>query len=607
MIRLRHLLTATLLSCLAFAKAQEVTFSTLGGFYDNPFELTLSCDQHGKVIHYTTNGNTPTTNDPVYCEPLFLDQRQQSHSNIYTILNCPEKDWYLPDSVQKCIVIRAAVFDENGTRLGAVSTQSYFIKSIGCHTHGLPVLSLCVDSLDLFDYERGIFVPGMYFHDWNLDYSGNYYQEGREWERECNFEFIEPSNEGLNQKAGVRIQGNGSRRFSQKGLKFYAREEYGNKRFRYKFFKDLEIGGFKHLRIKPFNSGYEDLGCQDYLCNQIAQNTKVDGLASRPVLLFLNGEYWGIYFMQEKPDERYLDDHYDTDLNRLNIIGNWQGLSEYGDNAGFLALYDWIETNDLSQEENYDYVASQIDIENFIDYQILELFTANTDWPANNMRCWQEGNGYWRWIYFDGDACLIKPNFDVFANATYDKDGNYYMTNARSTLFFRKLLKNQTFKDQFFARFNQLLESALSYSNTKLLYDDTYNAISKEIPNQCQRFGHPESPQIWEEQVQRIDRFLAQRASDISQVICDRYLNYNVGLAITRITPNPASNHIIVNIEAEETQQTDVQVFDLFGRELARFHCILGVGHNEIPLSLNLASGIYLIRAGASVSKLIIN
>ena len=80
MIRLRHLLTATLLLCLAFAKAQEVTFSTHGGFYDNPFELTLSCNQQDKVIHYTTNGNTPTANDPVYHEPLFLDQSQQSHS-----------------------------------------------------------------------------------------------------------------------------------------------------------------------------------------------------------------------------------------------------------------------------------------------------------------------------------------------------------------------------------------------------------------------------------------------------------------------------------------------------------------------------------------------
>ena len=74
MMRLRHLLTTILLLCLASAKAQEVTFSTKGGFYEEPFELTLSCDQHGKVIHYTTNGNTPTANDPVYQEPLLLDK-----------------------------------------------------------------------------------------------------------------------------------------------------------------------------------------------------------------------------------------------------------------------------------------------------------------------------------------------------------------------------------------------------------------------------------------------------------------------------------------------------------------------------------------------------
>ena len=110
MIRLRHLLTATLLLCLASAKAQEVTFSTPGGFYDNPFELTLSCNQRDKVIHYTTNGNTPSANDPVYRSPLLLDESLYSHSDIYTILNCPETMWFLPETVQKCIIIRAAAF-----------------------------------------------------------------------------------------------------------------------------------------------------------------------------------------------------------------------------------------------------------------------------------------------------------------------------------------------------------------------------------------------------------------------------------------------------------------------------------------------------------------
>ena len=161
MIRLCHLLTATLLLCIASANAQEVTFSTPGGFYDNPFELTLSCWSYDKVIHFTTNGNTPTASDPVYTHPLSLDKSLESRSNIYTIPTSPEDLWYQPKTVQRCIVIRAAAFDTDGQRVSPVVTNSYFIKALGCNTHGLPIMSLCADSLDLFDYNRGILVPAL--------------------------------------------------------------------------------------------------------------------------------------------------------------------------------------------------------------------------------------------------------------------------------------------------------------------------------------------------------------------------------------------------------------------------------------------------------------
>ena len=110
-----------------------MTFSINGGFYEEPFELTLSCDQHGKVIHYTTNGNTPTANDPIYQEPLLLDESLYSRSDIYTIHNCPDELWFQPESVKKCIVIRAAVFDEAGNRIGKVATNTYLIKSAVTH------------------------------------------------------------------------------------------------------------------------------------------------------------------------------------------------------------------------------------------------------------------------------------------------------------------------------------------------------------------------------------------------------------------------------------------------------------------------------------------
>ena len=260
-----------------------------------------------------------------------MDGRQYSHSDIYTIQISPDNLVFVPDSVRHCIVIRAAVFDENDSCVSQVVTNSYFIKALGCDTHGLPAVSLCADSLDLFDYERGIMVPGVFFDPDDSEHTGNYYQKGLEWERLVNVEFYDfGGNNGVNQPCGLRAHGNRARRYPQKGLKIYAREEYGKKRFKYRFFETTPVNDFKHLVIKSFSSLYPFSGVQDYICTQMALSIGLEAGHSRPVVLFINGEYWGIYFLQEKMDARYLEDHFGIPVERPYIVGNWSGYSECG-------------------------------------------------------------------------------------------------------------------------------------------------------------------------------------------------------------------------------------------------------------------------------------
>ena len=307
-----------------YGQAQDsVVFSISGGFYDNVFALQLDCQNPQNHIRYTTNGNRPTAQSPRYENALTLDEHLYSKSDIDTVVNCPETEFYLPDSVQHCIVIRAAVFDENDSCVSKVITQSYFIRALGCDTHGLPVVSLCADSLALFDYETGIFVPGVYYDPLDPNWTGNYYEEGREWERPMNIEFYEQDNTGINQQAGIRTHGGNGRRFQQKCVKIYAREEYGKKRFKHKFFETIPQNNFKHLILKPFAASWNQSGVNDHICNQIASRLNVESLASRPVVLYLNGEYWGIYYIHERPDERYLEDHFGIDIEHVNIINAW--------------------------------------------------------------------------------------------------------------------------------------------------------------------------------------------------------------------------------------------------------------------------------------------
>ena len=441
-----------LLGCLPPLSAQHecVLFSAPGGCYDSTFTLTLSCIDPSHHIRYTINGNTPTVESPLYEAPMMLDERLYSHADIYKTTISPPDLVYVPDSVRHAIVIRAAVFSENDQRLSETFTNTYLIHSLGFDERNLPVVSICADSLDLFDSINGIFVPGVLWNPNDSDHTGNYYQHGIEWERQINVEYYEPSSsEGINQICGLRTHGNLSRRHPAKGMKIYARDIYGKKRFQHTFFPNSHMNSFKRLVLKPFAVFYPYTGTQDYFCNTLAFQVGVDAPLCRPVILFLNGEYWGVYFIQEKIDEHFLEDHHGIDVEKCNIIDSWGGNAEQGNNLNFYHMMVWFQNTDLSDDAAYNYACSIIDMNNFIDYYILQTFIGNWDWPGNNMRCWQEGNGPWRWIFFDGDATLMGYSFDVFENAAVYTPPTTWINFPEAKLLFGKLLENNQFKKRF--------------------------------------------------------------------------------------------------------------------------------------------------------------
>ena len=159
------------------------------------------------IGHFISAFTAADVNNYIRLSPfrkLMLSDSLKSHSDIYKILISPEDDFYLPDSVIKGIVIRAAAFNNQGDRVSPVVTQSYFIKSLNCDLHNFSVVSICADSLALFDYDTGIMVPGAFLDPNDPQWTGNYYQEGRSWERLCNVEYYTTGNEGFNQQAGLR-------------------------------------------------------------------------------------------------------------------------------------------------------------------------------------------------------------------------------------------------------------------------------------------------------------------------------------------------------------------------------------------------------------------
>lgn len=588
-----------------WAQTDTVVFSARGGFYEDIFSLQLDCQNPQNHIRYTTNGNRPTAQSPLYEEPLTLNERLYSKSNIYTIINCPEQDFFLPDSVRHCIVIRAAVFDENDSCVSPVATNSYFIHALGCDTHSLPAVSVCADSLDLFGYEEGIFVPGVHFDPLDPYATGNYFMKGREWERLTNVEFYESDgNSGFNQQLGLRTHGKQSRWRSQKGYSLYAREEYGEKRIHYRLFETTLLESFKRLTLRPYMSAWNGSGCKDYLCNRIVEPLDVESLSSRPCVLFINGEYWGIYYVEEKPDEHYLADHLGVDKDHVTIIKEWVE-TECGDSTNFNELYAWMTQADLADEEQYAYAEAHIDLHSFIDYFIFEIFVENLDWPATNLRCWQENDGKWRWIFYDGDGCLEEQGFDAFANAVYEGDA-IWPSSRRATLFFRRLLENEHFREQFASRFNQLVYSTLSYQNTKPYFDYIKASLTNEVPNQSHRFGSPISYSSWLYYSMRvIDEFLSERPEAIIESL-------NGFLSIEQATtldlhcyPNPFSSELHINIVTDSFGTNEICIYDMLGRRVFAMPCLLYNGNNEIVLHPQLEAGIYLLRTGNYTQKIV--
>ena len=600
--------------CFELYSQTEVLFSHHGGFYNESFTLYLSCTDWERQIRYTTNGDTPTATSTLYETPLFLDEHLYSTSDIYTLPVAPLFDQFVPDSVQHAIVVRAAAFDEDGQRVSEVATQTYLIRSLGCDHHGLAVVSVCADSLALFDYDIGILVPGALFNPEYPDYTGNYFQRGMKWERLANVEFYELDNTGINQQCGMRTHGNRARKAPAKGMKIYAREEYGKKRFKHRFFDTTSIKSFKHLVLKPFSTLWPCVGVQDYLANRLALQMGLEAPNSKPVVVYLNGEYWGVYFLQEKLDDHYLEDHFGIEPEQCNILcGNgfdaweWALEEESGDGSQFMQLLEWLEDADLSDSLNYAYVRSLVDIDNFIDYQILETFITNADWPANNLRCWQTGDNKWRFIFFDGDDTLLKTDFDVFANACYVPNNKWH-TGGKSTLLFRRLLENNDFKRKFWIRVDELCATVLSYDAVEPLLEEIAGNLRTEMPNHIARFGYPENIDVWNWGVFLVRNFLENRV-DAYQMERDSYEplkvhDYQSNTDDFVIYPNPTEDEVHIRMLDGRSRVTSLLLSDVMGRVMLSNRCYLSACQ-EVVLGSELRPGVYFVKIGQHVHKFV--
>jgi hypothetical protein len=397
---------------------------------------------------------------------------------------------------------------------------------------------------------------------------------------------------------GVKIFGGwGSRGYPQKSMAIFARQEYGYGRIRHQLFPDIDVDSFEsfvlrnsgndnqstwltHPRteIKAFSEpqsyGSYFVNCnftlfRDAMVQSLARETGLDTQGYRPTVLYLNGDYWGIYNIREKLTEHYVESHYGVPTDEVDLIEGY-GAANSGSASTYNSMRSFISGRDMNDPDHYQEVQERyLDIANFIDYHLTVIWGQNFD--IGNIKCWRpqrEEGGQFRWLVYDQDYAfnLWKP--DVYLPAMKRNFSDYenmftFHTNASGngtgwpnaggrTMLLREMLESDTFRTQFIQRCADLLNHLWSGERVVNRIDAMADVIRPEIARHLTRwswaavqergFGHPHKEEDepldlahWERNVEVMRQFGQGRPAQLRQQLMEHF-ELEGGLATVGVT-----------------------------------------------------------------------
>lgn len=532
-------------------KAPEIgklVFSKDSGFYDEEFELELSTETG--TIYYTLDGTLPDKNAIRYEKPILIKDAT-SNENVYSMrtdvstgfdkeeierVSSDYPAYQAPGyKVDKATIVRAVVYDGMGN-YGDVKTASYFVGFQNKDGYdGMKILSIVTEPSSLFDYETGIYVTGKTYDDYVKEYRGgdeyywreefwalwmaNYRNRGAKWERKAACQFFDESRQLIcGQECGIRIHGGISRGYNPKSLNIYAREEYdGNKRFQGDFFGT----GYYASAVTLFQGGNElRTKAKDYLESMAAKSLNFSTMNFEPYVLFLNGEYWGIYWLNEKYDARYLEHYYNVDKDNVIMIKSGElAEGEDEDFKYYSKMMEFCTQSNITQDVNYRKACEMIDMQSCIDYYAFMIYIARSgDWPSMNYALWRVkksedspyGDKKWRWMIYD----LNSPGSGANADSI-----NYVMENDA---MFKNLMTNDTFRTQLILRVEELSDTVFAFDIMNDKISEYQQFISEPMKENDRRFYGEDSLAAFDSEIELLRDFFAQRKKYLLPIL-DNY------------------------------------------------------------------------------------
>ena len=277
---------------------------------------------------------------------------------------------------------------------------------------------------------------------------------------------------------------------------------------------------------------------------------KLDQRAVERVILFLNGQYWGVYGLRERPvDHDYTKEYYDQGKYELHYLTTWwQTEAQYGGLQAFadwISLRDFILNNDMGNPLNYEMVKDQLNVVSLMDYMIVNLNCVASDWLNYNTGWWRGLNPdgdhkKWGYILWDLDATFdyyinysgvpdISPNAkpcDIDDIGLYmdeffglDANGNSNDIGQHEKIFKKLQTENKDFRQLYYSRQADLQNTVYSCENMMETLERMLAVIEPEMPRQIERWGG--SMEEWQQNVQRLKDFISERCELFDEGMID--------------------------------------------------------------------------------------
>ena len=485
----------------------------------------IQISNKSKRVYYTLDCSEPNLNKLYFDKPT--SNIELSFLNVFRefVSSKPTSPmWKNPLGLdERGLVLNYRIKNTDNT-LTPTQTKVFIPDPCLGKEHRIPVISLSTDFDNLFHHHKGMFIMGreyyrtMEFEDERLaqpswykywELPANYHNRGPEWLREGFLSYFNDSGAlQFERNVNFKLKGSASRALPQKSIVIDFKNELmeeplfnqgGSSERYWKFLLRNSGGDFIHTMLR------------DAFFQSLLSDTRLLTQAYKPVVIFINGEYWGIQNLRQHFDELELGNRLGKPGHRIEIIE----LSEAARKKQIIPNSWDLFYDELMQIEEdslyYSMFQQSVDLEPFVDYMILQCYSANTDWPNNNVRVYSQPDSSAKWLFLLYDTDYGFGGAEIPQSYQINMHQNILENNSVIAEMYRRLVKVPAFNKYYLGRYNFLLRNALDEERMLKNWNSSCSIIKPYMTQHIKRWRMPKDMNAWHLATDVVSEFISKR------------------------------------------------------------------------------------------------